>query len=393
MNSYTLLNNDYSDSINKWVYGLCFLSVLSQLPGMSSDWVKGVWIVFFIYIVLLSGMKIPLSKVLMFPIGFNFYALIVRSFTNNDFSFAQVVNMAVFIFVIGMMVGRFFNEKMFLNIASSYVVATLITSVVVWYVAIRGRVLSAGGYLYGSKNSFASIMLIEFAIIVILREELFRSSIAKIVYYFIVIYNLYMLLYLKSRTTLVALIILTLTHILFSNIKYSRKLILVVLIIAAVFFVINNEKAYDLIINNIWLKGKEANDVDGITSNRTEHIDIFKEYFPEHPWIGRGDSWLESFPLYSLFSYGILGSIMLFSFALSPIIIGIIYLIRTKRRKVASVLIATSISLLINCLGEVAVPFGPGVKCFLMWFLAGICNYDLYRCNNGAEIKCSDIKG
>ena len=380
-----------SDNINKWVYFICFISVFTQIPTINTGGLSRiVWLVFFVYVVKISNFSIPLSSILFFPIGFDVYGVLKQIIFGQE---VQVnsgamtnINMSIFIFIVGMMIGQFFTKKMFVAITKSYIISTLFVSVVVWFTAIRGRVLSAGGYLYGAKNSFASIMLCELVIIVIMKEDFFKGLIGKILYYFLVIYNIYMLLYLKSRTTLVSAMILVFLYILFSNTKMSNKIIIFAIIIAVAIFIAKNEMAYDFVVNNILLKGKEADDINGITSGRMSQIDIFKMHFPEHPWVGGGYYFIESFPIASLLTFGICGSIFLFAFALSPLIIGITCLIRTKNDKMALVLIATSISLIVNGFGEAAVPFGPGVKCFLMWLLAGICNY-IILCKENINVQ------
>ncbi|MPQ45150.1 hypothetical protein GBZ86_15610 [Clostridium tarantellae] len=112
--------------------------------------------------------------------------------------------------------------------------------------------------------------------------------------------------------------------------------------------------------------------LNAITSGRIDHIIYFKENFSENMFIGTGRFYLESFPLALLMSYGILGSCPIFILSIFPLIIAYRYRKLDKNNKIRKLIILLNIILLINGLFEELSPFGPGVKCYLLWMITGI---------------------
>ena len=99
-------------------------------------------------------------------------------------------------------------------------------------------------------------------------------------------------------------------------------------------------------------------------------MSFFLTNFKEDYFIGQGNVWVESFPLNTLLNYGILGSIPVF-------VIWLIPLNFLKRKNYRDKKLYNSLSLIyvvymINSIFEALAPFGPGVKCYMLWLICGI---------------------
>lgn len=73
-------------------------------------------------------------------------------------------------------------------------------------------------------------------------------------------------------------------------------------------------------------------------------------------------------PIIMLFQYGIVGGLMIFSFL---IYIGYYVTLRIDRNSYNLIAFLLFWSFMLNSLFEAQPPFGPGVKCFLLWVFIG----------------------
>ncbi|HBJ98026.1 MAG TPA: hypothetical protein DDY82_03040, partial [Clostridiales bacterium] len=110
-----------------------------------------------------------------------------------------------------------------------------------------------------------------------------------------------------------------------------------------------------------------------ITSGRTDGFKWLYENFKNIWFLGAGTPGdiLENFYYYTLGVFGILGSIFAFSFVLSPLY----FIIKDRKEKnddnLRLNLFIITIVMLVGGLGEALCPFGPGVKCYLLWLIFG----------------------
>ncbi|WP_279015112.1 hypothetical protein, partial [Thomasclavelia cocleata] len=145
-------------------------------------------------------------------------------------------------------------------------------------------------------------------------------------------------------------------------------------------FVFLNNNAYDFFINKIILNNRGLDDLTVITSGRDEHFDKFIEMFPKYFLFGTSGTYLESFPLASLLSYGFFIGLLLIIYTFVPMIC----VLREMKydftdKMLKHLILAINIVMIINGLFEELTPLGPGVKCFVMWLLFGIYVGNLKR--------------
>ena len=365
------------------------VSIFSQLPivyqsSILSNFVTIVWLIFAFYSLLINDCKIYLSFTLLLPFLFNVFCLFL-SLTGGNYLTANLfrpINLCAFIFEVGLIFGNVADEDSILSFVKTFIVSSTIVGIIIFLQYFMGRAIVTNGYNYNGKNSFACILLVSLILMLTFRIQLFKSGRSVILLLFLIAFYIYFLFIMKSRLTLLILLLFMVYYIFMGNLKFFWKFISLAIMILLIFIVVGNEKLYDTIINTIILNNKDVNDINAITSNRLDQFELFKELFPDVWAFGNGGYYLESFPLACLLSFGIFGSIFIFGFALVPLFIGIKGLIKNKNDILALAILLVSLSLLINGLGEELTPYGPGVKCFVMWFLSGVyLNYSKKKRN------------
>lgn len=359
---------------------VCFISTISQIPFIYesvvlSNLVSISWLILFGYLMLLNNLTIKIHPILALPIIFDLFCL-VAEFNGNKYLSANLfrsVNLCTFIFIIGLNISDFFSFETLKKFVIAFITGTTITSLIVYFQFCFGRSVTANSYLYNGKNSLSSIILIAFVFTILMKQYVFNTRFKNILFFGLVGFYIYLLFILKSRTTLVCLVAFFAWYIFSSQTRFRTKILMVLLIVVAVGYVISNPELYDTIVNIILLNGKEATDLNAITSNRLEHFEMFLNKFPESPLIGFGGFYVESFPLTALLSFGALGAVWIFCYVLAPVISALAGLKNKNKNRLLSILLfVISIMLILNGIAEELPPFGPGVKCFAMWLLFGI---------------------
>lgn len=249
-----------------------------------------------------------------------------------------------------------------------YILTSAVISVVVYLNYFQtGFSFESSIYEYGSKNSTSQIIIT--AIILSLFDLDCDEKAWRIFNISSLVINLVLMFLMRSRASIVGLAVISL-FIIFS--KSVNKKIRILVVIASIIFVcvlFNNDNFYDTVINKILLASRDADDLNAVSSGRFDQWHLFPQIFSEHPIIGRGSYKFESLPLSVLTQYGIFigGTIILL--AVYPALFAFK---RKKINKHYQILLVTSLVYLLNGVFEELSPFGPGVKCYFIWFLLGI---------------------
>ncbi len=355
-----------------------FASVITQLPiifeiPVLKSFGTMMWMAL-LAVMLLQVPSIILHPVLAIPVLFDLWIVIAEIMTGFTMKYLtsnlfRGVQLCTFVLEVGFLMSRYYSPELLKKLAKTYVYASTILSVIVFVEYFAGNQIT-GGFLYGAKNSAASIVLSGLILLCAFNKQIvpFKNRIlwiAMLAFYIVV------LIYMQSRTVLLCAACALLYYVLFVEKRFWVRFAIILACVGVVLFVLKNETAYKIIVENLILNGKDANDLNAITSNRVDHLDRFKELFPQAPFIGCGGTYLESFPLAALASFGIFGASFLFVFMFYPLFVGVKLILKKEEVLLGIVIIVISITLLINGLAEEQTPYGPGVKCFLMWFLAG----------------------
>lgn len=289
-----------------------------------------------------------------------------------------VIFLAIFILFIGLLVGRNLKIEEIEKIYTSVILSGIIVGIDVFRKYIYGVSLASRVYTYDSKNSVSQILLTALILIIFLKFKNKKFYI-KFFYFISSIILLITLMGLKSRATLVAIPLFIIWLLI--NGRLNRKLRNIILIILSLIVIILlfNSRVLDILIKDILMAGREMNNLNDISSGRMEEWISFFDDFKNAIFFGHGRMKRESLLLTSLLEFGIIGGSIIILIASWPIYWIIRYLKKTDK----NYLIFSSIVIVyfFNSFFEQLAPFGPGVKCFFLWFIMGvlISNKNFYK--------------
>lgn len=368
-----------------------FYTNITYLPSLTGNKFIDIlnylfWIVIFFAV---TQLKFKINKeVLIFIVLlylFNMFILIMDLFTSNPYinsRFIYPVNMSIFILYIGFRLGELIKVDSYYLYAKSYIISALILGTVLYLDYFRGvDWINSMSYIFVQKNGIAQIFLIAIAFL-LLTQNLFRKNI-------IVIFTVFfcmILLMLKSRATLLGLFLLI--AYIFLNFSLKKKLIFISIVSTLIVIIALNSNIFNVLIYNVLLNNRADTGINAISSGRISHFTEFMNNFGASPLIGQGRYYLESFPLASLMSYGIFGSIILFTLSILPIAIVMKKYKRFDSLKLYKMVTVLWVIMIVNSLFEELAPFGPGVKCYMLWLLCGIYIGHV----NNRRIKNNSIK-
>jgi hypothetical protein len=282
--------------------------------------------------------------------------------------------LSIFVFIVGYLSGKFLFEKDIELICTMYAVSGIVVCIDVFFKYVYGRDLTSIIYAYSSKNSVSQILLTTWIIVLLIKFPKMSGFIRKAFYITSFALLTVTLLGLRSRATIIGIPIVLFWVILNGKLNRKLKNIILLLIVATVIFFLLKPNIYDWIVNNIIYGGRDASNLESLSSGRASQWMSFGEEFKDSWMFGHGADAKESLILTALLEYGILGGSLIFSLAVYPFAWGLKCLIRQH----PYYLLFMSIALVYcsNGIFEQLAPFGPGVKCYFLWFLFGILKND-----------------
>ncbi|WP_322458462.1 O-antigen ligase family protein [Clostridium perfringens] len=302
---------------------------------------------------------------------FDILIMIFEIFTGNLYiksNFIYPLHISAFILIVSYLIGQVINKDLLIRkISNSYIFSSVFVGIYIYIFFLKDSNWIDGGYLYTSKNSICVILLISL-IFLFLTWEYRNKSINLCISFFLLL----LIVMLRSRNALLSGIIVIFYFLFFTIENKKKKYIFILILLTIIIIILTNDNLYNIFINNIIFNNKEEMGLDSISSGRIQHLKLFIPSFKENWLIGNGGIYLESFPLAALSSYGIIAAGLLFIFAFVPIIIVFKnrknnYFIRLRK-----IILLISIVMIINSIFEELSPFGPGIKCYILWLLTGI---------------------
>lgn len=366
--------------LNRHIAILLFLvtiaaTLVSQTPalldGGYSLAFKLVWVfplAFMLLITPQSYLNNDLMPAYIFLLGFSLYCLSCQTLTGRAYLGEDLYSIAISLMVLAVSYNFWFHHGGGHILQVIGLITLVCGAFLAWVIYIdylRGSDLMSASYAYGEKNSIASILLCcSFFVF------MFYTPRSKICYWgsrFLAVFILVVMVMTRSRATLASGIYILYYFVFKTKSKRLRRWI-VILSILMIAYLVLNANMYDLFVNGILLGGRDATDMNSISSNRLILFTIALQRIPQHPWIGSGDYYVDCMPLNYLTEYGIFGLIIVLCF---------LYYIWRKLEKTTTdnkVYTATQVmffAFLVNALLEARPPFGPGTKCFFLWMLFG----------------------
>lgn len=172
----------------------------------------------------------------------------------------------------------------------------------------------------------------------------------------------------KSRATILE-IGFVLSYFMFFNGSLKIRFVYSIVVVIVALCIIFNDNLYDIVINGILLAGRDVDNLNDVSSNRVVLIANCLKGISENFWFGNGNEYMDCMPIIMLYQYGILGAMIVFSFL---IYIGY-YISRGTDRSPANLITFLLFwCFMMNSLFEAQPPFGPGIKCFLLWVFIGL---------------------
>ena len=357
---------------------IIFISNLSQIPlFFGNNLIKSIimclWLSILFFITMGSYWKKININVIkyLFPLFlFDLLILIFQVFTGQMYiksNFIYPVHLSALILLIGYLIGQIIDYKTVKKTLNSYIVSSIIVAIYVYIRFFREKNWIESGYLYGSKNSLSIILLISIILIFIYWHE--RNVFLNIGICTFILFIIFMM---KSRATILATIVVLIYFIFFILKDRKKKFFFLLCIFVILMFILSSEKLSYLIINNIILNNKENMGIDAISSGRIDHLNEFFYMFKKYWIIGNGGIYLESFLLATLCSYGVFAGGLLIIFSIIPLFIVFKYKSVKKYKTLNIIILLISLIMIINSLFEELTPFGPGIKCYILWLMTGI---------------------
>lgn len=361
----------------------CFLSNISQLPGVVSAGLTQkinmpIWIIFLGYLFLSKNIKVYYR---MLPIiallGMSGIGILVLEFFNGiNYYTSSIFNcllLSIFIYFLGECSGSNLDSEDINKVMLSYVLSTVIVSIAIYLEYFSSGInLSSKVYAYSSKNSISQIIFT--AIVILMFTKFENHRLLNSLRLLLIVFQVFLLMLLRSRATIIGFIICLLYIIVGRNfntkIKYSLCLILGVTAVLLLF----NDNFSSIFFNNILFAGRDASNLNSLTSGRLTIVQSFPNKIEGHWLTGTGPTYFECFPLSAILQFGIVVGTMILIISYTPIF-KCFQLRRTS--EFGDIFVVICMGYAINSLFEGLAPIGPGVKCYFMWLLFGVLSSNI----------------
>ena len=270
----------------------------------------------------------------------------------------------------GNMLGNEIDREGIKKICIVYFYSMAIIAIPLFFLYLRGTDLSSSVYEYQYGKNEVSVLLLCALIIDCFAykpktpvQQLFRLAAA--------VFFLIDITILRARSVFLGVGIL-LCVLIFNRNKGNKKLkyisIVIVILISCYFYF--HSDVYYMFLNRIIYAGRNANNINELSSGRSETIASGFSAFIENPIFGTGRrETLDCFYVSILANYGLLG-IPAIIMAIVPFIWGIHNLKKNNDIDLCFFTITTSI-IIISVVEELA-PFGPGTRCYILWLIWGM---------------------
>lgn len=368
-------------AVNRYIAILTFLlaitgSLISQTPSLLESGYdqifKLIWVLPFGYMCFTAPQTYLSNKLLpfyLFTFVFGLYCFTCQIFTGRQYLNEDLYNIAISLMMT--MVSYSFwlhhgSQRVMQAIAFIMLIGGLGLSVVIYLNFLQNADITSNTYAYDEKNSIAQILLCcgyLSLIFITPSNKLLRwgSWLIVLIIFVVMAMN-------RSRATLLSACYIIYYYIFHSN-NNKLKLWIIVLSVLFIGYLAISSNAYELIMKGIILGGRDATDMNSLSSNRLILFTIALQRIPQHPWLGSGDYYVDCMPLNMLTQYGVWG--------LTIVLIFLYYIFKTLLKSrpihpITTIAYIIFMAFIINALFEARPPFGPGVKCFFVWLLLGI---------------------
>ena len=371
---------DINRNESKWITRLliiaCVVCNISQIPVFWENRLIGItytiiWIALFAMTFLKNADIDLIFNICRFALIFDIFCFMMYLINGGGYVTSDLfrpVNLSAFVMIVGTFTGKYIDDDAINRLSKFFIASVIVFAIYVYINYFRGVDWAGSGvYVYTAKNSAGQILLN--AIIILL---IYYVRDHKVISWGLILFLGALIFMMKSRAVIMSSMVVV-VYYLFFYVKNTVVKLLGVAACAAVFWItLTDEHTYNLLINQILLNNRNADDITAVSSYRDKHLELFLEQFPDNMIIGTGGTYLESMPLAVLLSYGLIGGIPLLLFSLYPIYLGVKRIRQDKAQKeLCHFIILLGLTMTANGIFEEQAPFGPGVKCFFLWLMTG----------------------
>lgn len=377
------------------LYNLTLLTIvltnITQIPDLIDN--SSIKLMSYVPWILLAVLTISLSGknggyifgdqlyIFFLAIGFLIVCGLIEINGNDGFGVCLLrpLLMCVFVYVVSMNVAPHIDEQKLNNLLVAYIVSSVVVTFFVYRTMLsNGFDWTSKVYAYDSKNSVSQIILTALIFLVFLhgKKNLFQDVLIDCCIVGLTV-SLFML---KSRASILGIVVIVISVILSSSYSKLTRFMVSLLMLIFIAIIISNSDFRNFLINNIMLAGRDSTDLDSISSGRWGMIEEFPYLFSKKPFLGYGSYYLECMQLDAFIETGVVGGAFINVIAIAPIVYSIKHY-RSQKNSVDFLLMIISMCYYINGFFEQLAPFGPGVKCYFMWFLFGLSV--AWRLNDG----------
>ena len=349
-------------------------SIFAQIPELNQS-IRNLlnyfpWMIAVVYMLFyLNHINLAHFKLVLF-LAVPLFMYLLGILFGMGFNFTSIYTylISALVFCVGILLGENISKKHFKFVLKAICVATLIYAVYLYFEVIGGgSIYTAEVGVVDGKNSVSLIVVVPIVIM------LYASDVFPKLRWGFIPFLAFLVILIGSRTSMLCCLAALIGKVFVGNRSKQEKTIYTLALLIVLYLLFINDSFYDRVINEIFLQGKELNEenIDKITSGRTEMQKGFWPTFQQTWFVGGGGYAYENFYMDTLCKYGIVGAVPVFMFAFSPIYYFFKDFEVKEHRDIRALMFALNVLMLINGLGEELPPFGPGVKCFVLWLVFG----------------------
>ncbi len=352
-----------------------FASLMSQLPIVLDNdydgYLKAMWLIPFAFLGIFK-FKTYTEKPLWFmyvgTLCMLFYCAICEAFTGQNYMNIDLYNMSL-----SLMIGitsyslfrNYYSKTLLFSISIISMIGSLILCLYLYELYFIDYDIMDRMYAFKAKNAMGQI-LFNCSIVIALYSNS-KNIFVKSLQYFSIAIILVMLCMLKSRATLIG-VFFTIAYMIVQSRSKVVRWATVFVVSLSLTYIFMNDYYYDMIFNGILFAGRDISDINELSSERVYTIEQALEVIPRNLWIGIGDKYIDCMPVAMILQFGLLGAAIVFAYigvTLSKV------LSLDRDNKIHLVTYLLMMAMMLNSLFEAQPPFGPGVKCFMLWMALG----------------------
>lgn len=251
----------------------------------------------------------------------------------------------------------------------SYITATIILCVVVFLEYLLGQDLSSAVYSYRSKNETAFLAVAAVIMLLYMQQEK-ETKFIVLLKCCLIAFFIYIIACMRCRSMLIGVTLVLVIRLFHKGGSKGIK-VFIVLGLVGVALALQNERFYDELVNNILFASRDSTDINALSSGRLDQIAYAWEMFENNIFLGTGDTrTVDCFYVSALMQYGLFMGGGLILLGVYPLIWGLWNYKRIKT-PVCTIMILCALAFVIGGIFEENAPFGPGVRCYISWFLFG----------------------